>query len=119
MTSARRSGESASFALLLHTIQRANCEDRYSETLVTDEELSKLHVRNQEAIKRSAAGGMGVTILSYLAAKEEIESGKLLAFPLGKAGGTRNINMVYDAGYPSLPAAEKFIKTVQQMYPEN
>ena len=76
-------------------------------------------MENQEAIKRSAAGGMGVTILSHLAAKEEIKSGKLLAFPLGKAGGTRNINMVYDAGYPSLPAAEKFIKTVQQMYPEN
>lgn len=57
MTSARRFGESASFALLLHTIQRANCEGRYSETLVTDDELSKLHVRNQEAIKRYAATG--------------------------------------------------------------
>ncbi|EPS98403.1 hypothetical protein FOMPIDRAFT_1024686 [Fomitopsis schrenkii] len=29
----------------------------YSETMVTDEELGKLHVRNQEAIKRYAATG--------------------------------------------------------------
>ncbi|KAH9842475.1 uncharacterized protein C8Q71DRAFT_733013 [Rhodofomes roseus] len=29
----------------------------YSETMVTDEELSKLHVRNQDAIKRYAASG--------------------------------------------------------------
>lgn len=73
-------------------------------------------MENQETIKRSAAGGMGITILSRLAAKEEIENGKLLAFPPGKTGGARNINMVYDAGYPSLPAADKLIKTVRQMY---
>lgn len=73
-------------------------------------------MENQETIKRSIAGGMGITILSRLAAKEEIENGRLLAFPPGKTGGTRNINMVYDAGYPSLPAADKFIKTVRQMY---
>ncbi|KAH9930830.1 uncharacterized protein B0H18DRAFT_116202 [Fomitopsis serialis] len=34
----------------------------YSDTMVTDDELSKLHVRNQDAIKRyAAAGGAGNT----------------------------------------------------------
>ena len=73
-------------------------------------------MENQETIKRSVSSGMGISILSKLAAKEEIDSGKLLAFPLGATGGKRNINVVYDAGYPNLPAADKFIKTVKQMY---
>lgn len=83
-------------------------------------DLSKLNVaammENQETIKRSVSSGIGISILSKLAAREEIDSGKLLAFPLGETGGKRDINVVYDAGYPSLPAADKFIKTVKQMY---
>ena len=86
----------------------------------TGVDISKLNVaammENQETIKRSVGSGMGISILSKLAAKEEIDSGKLLAFPLGETGGKRNINVVYDAGYPSLPAADKFIKTVKQIY---
>lgn len=82
--------------------------------------ITKLNVaammENQETIKRSVGSGMGISILSKLAAREEINSGKLLAFPLGETGGKRNINVVYDAGYPSLPAADRFIKTVKQMY---
>lgn len=83
-------------------------------------DITKLNVaammENQETIKRSVGSGMGISILSKLAAGEEINSGKLLAFPLGETGGKRNINVVYDAGYPSLPAADRFIKTVKQMY---
>ena len=83
-------------------------------------DITRLNVaammENQEPIKRSVSSGMGISILSKLAAREEIDSGKLLAFPLGETGGKRDINVVYDAGYPSLPAADKFIKTVTQMY---
>ena len=78
-------------------------------------DISALNVaavmENQETIKRSVSSGMGISILSAL-----ISSGRLLAFPLGETGGKRNINMVFDAGYPSLPAAEKFIKTVKHIY---
>ena len=83
-------------------------------------DITKLNVaalmENQETIKRSVSSGMGISILSKLAAREEIDNGKLLAFPLGETGGKRDINVVYDAGYPCLPAADKFIKTVKQMY---
>lgn len=75
-------------------------------------------IENQETIKRSVGSGMGISILSRLAAEEEIKSGKLLAFPLGESGGKRNINLVFDADYPSLPAADKLIRTVKKMYPE-
>ena len=54
-------------------------------------------MENQETIKRSVSKGMGVTILSKLAAEEELKNGTLLAFPLGSQGGKRMINLVYDA----------------------
>ena len=73
-------------------------------------------MENQETIKRSVSKGMGVTILSKLAAEEELKNGILLAFPLGSQGGKRTINLVYDAEYPLLPAAERFIKMIKRMY---
>lgn len=75
-------------------------------------------IENQETIKRSVSSGMGITLLSRLAAEEEIRSGKLLAFPIGETGGKRNINLVFDSAYPSLPSADKFIRNVKEMYPE-
>lgn len=73
-------------------------------------------MENQETIKRSVENGMGIAVLSKLAAKEEIRAGRLLAFPLGENGGNRSINLVYDAAYPSLPAADRLVKTVKSMY---
>lgn len=72
-------------------------------------------MENQEAIKRSVENGMGISILSRLAAAAEIHAGKLLAFPLGKTGGKRDISLVYDEGYPLLPSAQKLIRTVKHI----
>lgn len=73
-------------------------------------------IENQETIKRSVSKGMGITILSRLAAEEELKNGKLLAFPLGQQGGKRMIHLVYDEEYPLLPAAERFIAMIKKMY---
>lgn len=73
-------------------------------------------VENPETVKRSVEHGVGISILSRLTAEEEVKSGKLLAFPLEETGGKRSINLVYDAGYPSLPAADKFVETVKELY---
>ena len=75
-------------------------------------------MENTETIRRSVGSGMGIAVISRLAALEELERGKLLAFPFGDTGGRRNINLVYDAGYPILPSADKFIKNVRKMFPE-
>ena len=122
--SARRGADIASWILEEPVILREEGSGTRKEALrlltQLGVDLSKMNVaammENQETIKRSVSSGMGISILSKLAAKEEIDSGKLLAFPLGATGGKRNINVVYDAGYPNLPAADKFIKTVKQMY---
>lgn len=73
-------------------------------------------VENPETVKRSVENGVGISILSRLTAEEEVRAGKLLAFPLEETGGKRSINLVYDAGYPSLPAADKFVEIVKQLY---
>ena len=121
---ARKGADIASWILEEPVILREEGSGTRKEALrllaQTGIDITKLNVaammENQETIKRSVGSGMGISILSKLAAGEEINSGKLLAFPLGETGGKRNINVVYDAGYPSLPAADRFIKTVKQMY---
>ena len=121
---ARKDADIASWILEEPVILREEGSGTRKEALrllaQTGIDITKLNVaammENQETIKRSGGSGMGISILSKLAAREEINSGKLLAFPLGETGGKRNINVVYDAGYPSLPAADRFIKTVKQMY---
>ncbi len=76
-------------------------------------------MENQETIKRSVRSGMGISILSRLAAEDEINSGALLAFPLGNEGGKRSINVVYDKNRPLTREVEKFICTVKEIFIDN
>ena len=86
-------------------------------------ELSVLNIvaifQNQETIKRSVRNGMGISILSRLAAEDEIRSGVLRAVPLGETGGKRNINLVFDRRSLHSTEAEKLIDLVKEMYPDN
>lgn len=86
-------------------------------------ELSELNIvasiQNQETIKRSVRNGMGISILSRLAAEDEIRSGGLRAVPLGETGGKRNINLVFDRRSLHSTEAEKLIDLVKEMYPDN
>lgn len=86
-------------------------------------ELSELNIvasiQNQETIKRSVRNGMGISILSRLAAEDEIRSGVLRAVPLGETGGKRNINLVFDRRSLHSTEAEKLIDLVREMYPDN
>lgn len=85
-------------------------------------ELSELNIaasiENQETIKRSVRNGMGISILSRLAAEDEIKSGVLRAVPLGETGGKRNINLVFDRRFVHSAEAEALIDLVKKMYPE-
>lgn len=85
-------------------------------------ELSELNIaasiENQETIKRSVRNGMGISILSRLAAEDEIRSGVLRAVPLGETGGKRNINLVFDRRFVHSAEAEALIDLVKEMYPE-
>ena len=73
-------------------------------------------IENSEAIKKSVRSGVGITIISKLAAQDEIKAGTLLAFPLPNEDGGRNLNLVYNKNYQLAPSAERFIKTVKELY---
>lgn len=53
------------------------------------------YISMPEALKELVSRGAGVSIISELAVKDEISSGKLLSFPLEERPVSRNIYMVY------------------------
>ncbi len=75
------------------------------------------NIDNTELIKRSVKNGMGITMISKLAVREEIASGTVLTFPMEKKASTRTLNLVYHKKFPLLKSAANLRKTVQEMYP--
>lgn len=73
-------------------------------------------IANQETIKKSVEQGVGITILSRLAADEEEKEGRLLTFPIPGADDGRDINLVYNKNYQLSHSAERFIKVVKEVY---
>ena len=52
-------------------------------------------IDNPEAIKSSVSRGLGVSIISILAAREDVLSGRLLAFELGSQGAFRELYLCW------------------------
>lgn len=73
-------------------------------------------VKSTEAIKKSVKNGIGITVISKLAARDEIESGAVLEYPLGKSRTTRKINLICENREQLPKSAERFIRTVKQIY---
>ena len=73
-------------------------------------------IENQETIKKSVRQGMGVSILSRLAATDEAKAGQMLIFPIPGADEGRDINVVYNRNYQLSRSAERFIKVVKEVY---
>jgi DNA-binding transcriptional LysR family regulator len=69
-------------------------------------------IANQETIKKSVKQGMGITVLSRLAADED----GLLIFPIPGADEGRDINLVYNKNYQMTRSADRFIRIVKEVY---
>ena len=70
-------------------------------------------IANQESIKKSVKQGMGITVLSRLAAEDE---DGLLIFPIPGADEGRDINLVYNKNYQMTRSADRFIRIVKEVY---
>lgn len=70
-------------------------------------------IANQETIKKSVKQGMGITVLSRLAAEDE---DGLLIFPIPGADEGRDINLVYNKNYQMTRSADRFIRIVKKVY---
>jgi len=70
-------------------------------------------IDNPEAIKSSVSRGLGVSVISILAAREEILAGRLLAFELGDRGARRTIFLTWRKDAILTPTEETFLEFVR------
>ena len=70
-------------------------------------------IDNPEAIRSSVSRGLGVSVMSVLAAREYILSGRLLSFELGDQGAFRKIYLTWRKDAELTPAEQEFIRFVQ------
>ncbi len=73
-------------------------------------------IENPETIKRSVRQGMGVSILSQLATREEVQNGDIQAFEIPKSNEGRDINLVYNKNSRLSKNVERFIKIIKEIY---
>lgn len=70
-------------------------------------------IDNPEAIRSSVSRGLGVSIMSVLAAREYLLSQRLLSFELGDQGAFRKIYLCWRKDALLSPAEQKFLEFVQ------
>lgn len=70
-------------------------------------------IDNTEAIKSSVSRGMGVSVVSGLTVREELESGKLLSFDLDSGGVYRNIYLTWRKDIVLTAVEQKFVEYVK------
>lgn len=96
---------------------RKETEDYLEKMGVQVEDLNViLSIDNTELIKRSVKNGMGMAVMSKLAATDLVESGNVIELPFAAEYGGRNLNVVYNKNYQLLPSAAKFVKVVKELY---
>ena len=70
-------------------------------------------IDNPEAIRSSVSRGLGVSIMSVLAAREYLLSQQLLSFELGNQGAFRKIYLCWRKDAILSPAEQTFLQFVQ------
>lgn len=93
---------------------RKEAEKQLKNAEISMEDLDIVaSIANQETIKKSVKQGMGITVLSRLAAEDE---DGLLIFPIPGADEGRDINLVYNKNYQMTRSADRFIRIVKEVY---
>ena len=93
---------------------RQEMERHLLKMQVSPEALNVIaQIDNPEAIRSSVSRGLGVSIMSVLAAREYLLSGRLLAFELGDQGAFRKIYLTWRKDALLTSAGQKFLEFVQ------
>lgn len=74
------------------------------------------NMENPESIKRSVRNGIGITIISKLAVREELERGLVLEYPFYRENDGRELNIVYRKNHSLTKEEESLIKMIQRKY---
>ena len=93
---------------------RRETEDFLLLNNIAPEELNIVaEIDNPEAIRSAVSRGLGISVMSVLAAREDIEAGKLLSFELGDRGAFRKIWLSWRRDAVLTPAERKFLDFVR------
>lgn len=76
----------------------------------------KIEINNLEAIKQSVIHGIGISIVSSLAIRQEVAAGQLVAIPIRDVSFVRGIRYVHHRDIHLTPAATHFLKLLDQTY---
>lgn len=94
---------------------RQEMERYLLQNQISPEELNIVaQIDNPEAIRSSVSRGLGVSIMSVLAAREYLLSGRLLSFELGDQGAFRKIYLCWRKDALLTPAEQKFLDFVRE-----
>ena len=93
---------------------RQEMERHLLKMQVSPEALNVIaQIDNPEAIRSSVSRGLGVSIMSVLAARDYLLSGRLLSFELGDRGAYRKIYLAWRKDAMLNPPEQKFLEFVQ------
>ena len=70
-------------------------------------------IDNPEAIRSSVSRGLGISVISWLTVREDVEAGRLLAFDLDVGGTFRKIYMTWRKDTVLSSIEHKFVRFVQ------
>jgi len=89
--------------------------ERYLRSKEIDPESLQViaQIDNPEAIRSSVSRGLGVSIMSVLAAREYLLTQRLLSFELGDQGAFRKIYLTWRKDAMLTPAEQQFITFIQ------
>lgn len=73
-------------------------------------------INDQEAIKNMVANGLGVSIISEMAAKNFLAEKRILSFPLDKNNSTRQLYIIYRKDYLLADHVQNFLKYIRKKY---
>lgn len=92
--------------------------DRFLEGLgLSDENLNIIaRINDQEAIKKLVAGGLGISIISEMAAENYISEKRILSFSLEPYTTSRNLYLIYRKNDILKPYIRRFIQFVRKRY---
>lgn len=73
-------------------------------------------INDQEAIKNMVASGLGVSIISEMAAKNFLAEKRILAFPLDEGNSTRQLYIIYRKDYLLSDHVQQFLKFIHKKF---
>lgn len=92
--------------------------DRYFEKLgISEKDLNIIaRINDQEAIKNMVAKGLGISIISEMAAKNFLSEKRILGFPLGEDESGRELYLIYRRNYILPLHIRYFLNFLEERY---